>query len=79
MIRNYRLHIVKDVDKEIDPEQRSLFTLNKGTCIHVSNSIVKPEIHKYFTKVSDKLEQAYQSGVSGFTDGTRQYHHAPTH
>lgn len=59
MIRNYRLHIVKDVDKEIDPEQRSLFTLNKGTCIHVSNSIVKPEIHKYFTKVSDKLEQAY--------------------
>ena len=59
MIRNYRLHVVKDVAKEIDENMRALFTLNKGTCIHVSNSIIKPEIHKFGTEVSDKLEQVY--------------------
>lgn len=59
MIRNYRLHVVKDADKEIDVRSRSLFTLNKGTSIHVSNSIIRPEIHKYATKVSDKLTEVY--------------------
>jgi hypothetical protein len=59
MIRNYRLHVVKDVDVEIDEDMRSLFTLNKGTCVHVSNSIIKPEIHKFGTKVSDVLGQVY--------------------
>ena len=59
MIRNYRLHVVKDVAREIDENMRALFTLNKGTCIHVSNSIIKPEIHKFGTEVSDKLEEVY--------------------
>ena len=59
MIRNYRLHVVKDVAAEIDEDTRALFTLNKGTCIHVSNSIIKPEIHKFGTKVSDVLDQVY--------------------
>jgi len=59
MIRNYRLHVVKDVAAEIDEDTRALFTLNKGTCIHVSNSIIKPEIHKFGTKVSDVLGQVY--------------------
>lgn len=59
MIRNYRLHVVKDADKEIDPKSRSLFTLNKGTSIHVSNSIIRPEIHKFATKISDKLTEVY--------------------
>ena len=49
MIRNYRLHVVKDSDAEISDVERSLFNLNKGTSIHVSNSIVKPEIHKFGT------------------------------
>lgn len=51
--------MVKDVDVEIDEDMRSLFTLNKGTCVHVSNSIIKPEIHKFGTKVSDVLGQVY--------------------
>ena len=59
MIRNYRLHVVKDAAREIDENMRALFTLNKGTCIHVSNSIIKPEIHKFGTEVSDKLGQVY--------------------
>ena len=59
MIRNYRLHIVKDVEKEITEEARSLFTQNKGTCINVSNSIIKPEIHKFATKLTDVLTEVY--------------------
>jgi hypothetical protein len=56
MIRNYRLHLVKDATKEgIDERQRALFTINKGTSIHVSNSILKPEIHKFTTKLTDQL------------------------
>ena len=46
MIRNYRLHLIRDPAKEgIDETTRNLFTLNKGTSIYVSNSILKPEIH----------------------------------
>ena len=45
MIKNYRLYLVKDSIYEIDDESRALFTNNKGTCIYVSNSIIKPEIH----------------------------------
>ena len=60
MIRNYRLHFVKDPSLEgIDERAKSLFTLNKGTSIHVSNSILKPEIHKFGTKVSTKLTDVY--------------------
>jgi len=58
LIRNYRLHVVSD-KSEIDEDQRALFTLNKGTSIHVSNSVIKPEIHKFSTEVTDKLVEAY--------------------
>jgi hypothetical protein len=47
------------VEKEFDEETRSLLTLNKGTCIHVSNSIIKPEIHKFRTKLTDVLTEVY--------------------
>jgi len=60
MIRNYRLHLVRDPEEEgIDDDLRSLFTLNKGTSIYVSNSILKPEIHKFGTHVSDHLTKVY--------------------
>jgi hypothetical protein len=59
MIKNYRIHLIKDADKEIDPKMRSLFNINKGTSIHVSNSIIKPEIYKYSTKVSTKIQEVY--------------------
>jgi len=60
MIRNYRLHLVKDPSEEgIDDYVRSLFTQNKGTSIFVSNSILKPEIHKFGTHISDHLTKVY--------------------
>lgn len=59
MIRNYRLHVVKDADAEISEAERALFNLNKGTSIYVSNSIIKPEIHKFGTQITDKLGQVY--------------------
>jgi hypothetical protein len=59
MIRNYRLHVVKDADAEISDAERALFNLTKGTTIYVSNSIIKPEIHKFGTEITDKLGQVY--------------------
>jgi len=59
MIRNYRLHVVKDVARELSQEARRLCTLNKGTTIHVANSIIRPEVHSYGTRVTDKLAQAW--------------------
>jgi hypothetical protein len=60
MIKNYRLHLVRDPVKEgIDATARSLLTLNKGTSIHVGNSILRPEIHKFSTKVSNLLPEIY--------------------
>jgi hypothetical protein len=60
MIRNYRLYLVRDPIKEgIDDNMRKLFTLNKGTSIYVSNSILKPEIHQFGTHVSDDLTKVY--------------------
>lgn len=59
MIRNYRLRVLKDAARELTPEMRALLLLNKGTTIHVSNSIIKPEIHKFDTEVSDRLAHVY--------------------
>ena len=60
MIRNYRLHLVKNAAEEgIDARVRALFTLNRGTSIHVSNSVLKPEIHQFSTKISDRLPELY--------------------
>jgi len=41
MIRNYRLRVLKDAARELTPDMRALLLLNKGTTIHVSNSIIK--------------------------------------
>jgi hypothetical protein len=59
MIRNYRLYVVKDSDVEIDDESRALMTLHKGTSVHVSNSLVKPEKYKFSTSVSNKIAEVY--------------------
>lgn len=58
-IRNYRLHVVKDADKDVTDEERALLSLNKGTTIHVGNSIIKPEICKFGTDITDKIHQVY--------------------
>ncbi len=33
--------------------------LNKGTNIYVSNSLIKPEIYRYSTKVSDAIVEVF--------------------
>lgn len=58
IIKNYRLRLV-DALKDIQPEDRKLMTLNKGTCIHVANSLIKPEIYRYSTKVSNVTAELY--------------------
>ena len=61
MIKNYRLYVVRNPLKEgISEQTKSLFELNKGTNIFVSNSIVKPEKHKFSTKVTDAIVHAYE-------------------
>jgi hypothetical protein len=59
MIRNYRLYVVKDSDAEIDDKSRALMTLHKGTSVHVSNSLVRPEMYKFSTAVSTKIAEVY--------------------
>lgn len=52
MIRNYRLHVVKDAAKELTPEILRLATINKGTTIPTFNSVIRPEIYKFGTAVT---------------------------
>jgi hypothetical protein len=58
IIKNYRLRVV-DATKDITPEDRKLMLLNKGTSIYVANSLIKPEIYRYSTKVSDVMVEVY--------------------
>lgn len=58
IIKNYRLRVV-DANKDITEEDRKLMLLNKGTSIYVANSLIKPEIYRYSTKVSDVIAEVY--------------------
>lgn len=58
IIKNYRLRAV-DANKEISEYDRKLMLLNKGTKIYVSNSLIKPEIYRFSTKVSDVLAEVF--------------------
>ena len=58
IIKNYRLRVV-DAKKDITPEDRKLMHKNKGTSIYVANSLIKPEIYRYSTKVSDNTADIY--------------------
>ena len=60
IIKNYRLFVVRDPVKEgMTDDVRSLFESNRGTTIHVSNSIVRPERLKFSTQVSEAITEAY--------------------
>jgi hypothetical protein len=58
IIKNYRLRVV-DANKDITAEDRKLMLLNKGTSIYVANSLIKPEIYRYSTKVSDVMVEVF--------------------
>ena len=58
MIKNYRLRVV-DAAKDLSEKDRKLMKLNKGTSIYVSNSLIKPEIYRYSTKVSNAMADVF--------------------
>lgn len=58
IIKNYRLRVI-DANKDITPEDRKLMLLNKGTSIYVANSLIKPEIYRYSTKVSNTMAEVF--------------------
>jgi hypothetical protein len=58
IIKNYRLRVI-DAKIDLTERDRRIMKLNKGTSIYVSNSIVKPEIYRYSTKVSDAIVEVF--------------------
>jgi len=58
IIKNYRLRVI-DALKDMSPQDRKLMQLNKGTSIYVSNSLIKPEIYRYSTKVSHTMAEVF--------------------
>ena len=48
-----------DANKDLTEKDRRVMKLNKGTSIYVSNSLVKPEIYRYSTKVSNVITEAF--------------------
>jgi hypothetical protein len=58
IIKNYRLRMV-DANSEISEQDRKLMVRNKGSKIYVSNSLIKPEIYRYSTKVSDAITEVF--------------------
>ena len=58
IIKNYRLRMV-DANTEISDIDRKLMVRTKGSKIYVSNSLIKPEIYRYSTKVSDAITEVF--------------------
>ena len=58
IIKNYRLRVI-DAKVDLTERDRKIMKLNKGTCIYVSNSLVKPEIYRYSTKVSNAIVEVF--------------------
>jgi len=58
IIKNYRLRVV-DANVDLTEKDRRIMKLNKGTSIYVSNSLVKPEIYRYSTKVSNAITEVF--------------------
>lgn len=56
VIRNFRIQVVRDEEKELSEDVMRLATLNKGTSIPTFNSVLRPEIHKFGTEVTEKLK-----------------------
>lgn len=63
IIKNYRLRVV-DANVDLTEKDRKIMKLNKGTTIYVSNSLIKPEIYRYSTKVTNMITDVFP----GITD-----------
>lgn len=58
IIKNYRLRVV-DAKVDLTEKDRRIMKLNKGTSIYVANSLIKPEIYRYSTKVTSIIEDVF--------------------
>ena len=58
IIKNYRLRIV-DAKVDLTEKDRRIMKLNKGTSIYVANSLIKPEIYRYSTKVTNAIMDVF--------------------
>ncbi len=58
IIKNYRLRVI-DATKDLTDADRALMQLNKGTSIHVANSLIKPEIFRYSTQVTNSMAEVF--------------------
>ena len=58
IIKNYRLRVV-DANVDLTEKDRRIMKLNKGTSIYVANSLIKPEIYRYSTKVSNMITDIF--------------------
>lgn len=58
IIKNYRLRVV-DAAVDLSEKDRRIMKLNKGTTIYVANSLIKPEIYRYSTKVTNIIEDVF--------------------
>lgn len=58
IIKNYRLRIV-DANVDLTERDRRIMKLNKGTSIYVANSLIKPEIYRYSTKVTNLITEIF--------------------
>jgi hypothetical protein len=63
IIKNYRLRVI-DALKDISEQDRQLMHLNKGTSIYVANSLLKPEIYRYSTKVTNTFSEIFLDMVN---------------
>ena len=58
VIKNYRLRVI-DATKDLTEQDRKLMKQNKGTSIYVANSLVRPEIYRFSTKVSNAIVEVF--------------------
>ena len=58
IIKNYRLRVV-DAAVDLSDKDRRIMKLNKGTSIYVANSLIKPEIYRYSTKVTNMISNVF--------------------
>lgn len=58
IIKNYRLRVV-DAKVDLTEKDRRIMKLNKGTSIYVANSLIKPEIYRYSTKVTNLISEIF--------------------
>ena len=64
IIKNYRLRVI-DASKDISDLDRKLMKQNKGTSIYVANSLIRPEIYRFSTRVSNAIVEVFAEMKDG--------------